>query len=602
MHTSVFGRFAMQGSDFGLRVTQVIAVVIILYGLQYLQATVRYAADTLAARRWEQVAAQITEVTRTGGVDESDEAIPWLVVGYRYEYQGKMYDGDRFTLAGSPLALQSLLGDRVEAISEALVKKESVPCFVDPNQPGKSALDRRFYISVLAHWSLVFGGCSLVGGVLWLTCAAELRRRKQSSKARIQHTQQPWRIRKDWSDGRIRSNSRADSWIMNAFSLTYLFVVLPLCLLVIREHGGKVVSTPGIVLIVLGWGAFNVLRTRLWSHWRYDGSVFELAGETGVIGGPLYGSIKMPGRFPDGTPLRLSIEGVQMRAVRESDNDTRIDESVIWRDSVVLQKTLRPSDDRCTLVPVYFAIPYDASPSCPDGNPSVHWFLKVGPDGRESMGEYARFEVPVFMTHQSSKTFEADPQRMHQYRVPLNLQQTIARAGCSVSRMASGSEFRFTTFRPLTFCGVIAVILVLGTLCAGLIYAQYPYWAIIPGVFAGVITLPAADMLLWKSRLRIDGNGVTALAGYSGFRSSIVSAAPASVSFKPLVLAAMRENSEYGVQLIVTLPDEPDPDASESDEPEDPEDCFTTQSMVIAKKLGSEAQAQQLADWLQQQL
>ena len=261
---------------------------------------------------------------------------------------------------------------------------------MNPHHPERAVINRNFIVGEFSRLVTYFLLASTAGYFALLLPTKEIRHRQRLALLKTTLHDQPWKWRPDWVSGKIRSISRWDSQILVGLALIYLLVYLPLQLLGRLEQGQTFFDWTGILLLVLGWGAINLIRMRLWSHRRFDGSIFQLAGETGIIGGPLVGSILMPTKFPNDQPLRLSLECVRMRLIGIGSNNRKkqFKEDVLWRESKLLERTLESEQPGTTLVPVYFAIPFDCLPSSPDDVESVQWFLKIGPDGGEGLAEH----------------------------------------------------------------------------------------------------------------------------------------------------------------------------------------------------------------------
>ena len=617
MRASVLVRLHVRSTSTGLRFAQVVAVFVLLFAVQCVLSTVSYVREWVRSRNWQQVSATLTEVTFDSAA-ASEDSPPWITLRYQYSYRGETYTGDRLTLAGSPLYLKPLLQDTGNRLAESLDSKTPVDCYVDPQHSSTSVLERTFFVTVLACRGGTGALASLIGGLLLMVPTSELNRRDRTAALRSSWPAEPWRWREDWSTGRIRSVSHVDSQILIGVAAVYLFLLLPLGLLVVKEHGRDLLSVPGITLIIGGWGAFNLARTRLWSHRRFDGSEFQLAGQTGVIGGPLYGSITIPASARGDTPLRLSLECIALEHVQENSarEHSRIDENVLWRDTSLLQRTLQSGEPGATLVPVYFAIPDDCQSSRREGNPSIHWFLKIGPAGGEGLAEYAAFEVPVFRTPESSPDFKANPDVMAKFVVPLELQGVLEQSGCAVETSSDETLIRFSLFRQKHLLQGLTLVSILGSVAAALMIYAPTLWAILPAVAAGVIVLASGDRLLWRSEIRKRDQQIIAVAGLWGFQKRLRITRDIVASVEPDVEYAMKERTAYLVKLTAIIPMEGEADGegvgpqerdgrkhdSAEVQAEESELDIQPEVLVVARGLSSERAAELLSEWLAEQL
>lgn len=615
MRVSVFGRLGLRSTATGLRVAQLISIFVLLWAFNGLLSSIEYINDHASARRWIRTSATLREVKFSKSSD-ADEAQPWLVVRYEYPYQGKVYKGSRLTLAGSPLYLKPLLEDFGKQLAELLNSGANVNCYVDPDDPYRSVLNRTFFVTVLACRTGLFTLAAIVGGLLLILPTSELDRRDQAASLRALSPNEPWRWRHDWKTGTIRSASRADSALLAGGAALYLIVFLPLGLLVVREHGREILSVPGVVMLIGGWGAFNLARTRLWSLRRYDNAEFQLAGQTGVIGGLLYGSISLPKGYPEGKPWRLTVECLELEQVNtgSSKKSSRTNEHVLWRDTAKLSRTLPTSHPGTAIVPVCFAVPYDCRPSEPEGNPSIHWFLKIGPDGREGLGEYAAFEVPVFKTKDSSPNFQPDPQLMAKFEVPLRLENVIQRAGGTIVSSAGETLIRFSMFRPRQFLQAAVLFIILVTAAAVLVAGAYRLPALLPGVFALIVAFASGNVLLWRSQVRANEREIDVVSGLRGFQKRLNVTRDVPLSIELDVEYAMKERSAYLVRLTALIPDNDEPPGVDSRIPRDhgqelsgvtDEDSgmeFRPVHITLARHIASEREARMLSEWLSEKL
>jgi hypothetical protein len=422
---------------------------------------------------------------------------------------------------------------------------------------------------------------ALMGGAAILTVATlELRRRRRQLDNQAEFPDQPWRWQHDWAAGKIRSSSRFDSWLLLGAATTYLLVCLPLGLLVINRQGRDIISLPGIVMLVFAWAALNLIRQRTASLRSLDCAEFKLAGETGVIGGPLYGAVALRPRKSTGKAWRLSLECVEFeRSIsKRSVTVAPIRERVLWRDESVLQTTLNSSDPATVLIPVYFAIPFSCLPTQPEANPAVHWFLKVGPNGGETLTQYARFEVPVFVTNDSTPDFQADPEVMSQYEVPLTIETVLPNANGRVESRPNGTawiHFSLLSLRAAIAAFVLAVLMWLIAIAVAVV--SPPMWSAATCTAAGLIMIALFALIAWRSDIEIGRDEISVTTGVYGFRRRVQLAPEAINLICVEVEHALREQSHYRLRL---------------------QTHEVGPGLVIARRIKSRREASVLADWL----
>lgn len=595
---------------------QFIGIVVLLFALRFAVASISYVIYYAMARNWEQVAARLTEVTLIESPEENEFEATWLKLRYQYTYANQTYESDQLSLLGGSPYPRAIHEETVTRLSESLAEESSVDCFVDPHHPEHAVLNRNFIVGEFSRLVTFLLLASTVGYFALLLPTQEISHRRRIALLKTTLRDQPWKWRPDWASGKIRSISRLDSQILVGLALIYLLVFLPLQLFGRLQQGQTFFDWTGIILLILGWGALNLIRMRLWSHRRFDGSVFHLADETGIIGGPLYGSISMPAKIPNDRPLRLSLECVGIRLIESGRQvgGKRFEEVVLWRDSKLLERTLESDQPGTTLVPVYFAIPFECLSSRPDDKDSVQWFLKIGPDGGEGLAEYAMFEVPVFQTPQSSDDFQENPDVMAMFEVPTTLQAILDRAGCTVQNSSSETVIRFSLFRRKWLFQALALTGVLVAITAALFFnlsSFYALLALLPGVSAMIVILAALNILLWTSEIRSNDLEITAIAGLWGFRKRLSVTRDIVTYIDSDVEYAMSERSKYQVRLNALIPIEDDeyddePGRAEDGEHdstgEEQEEEFLHEKLVISRELATKRESELVAEWLTTQL
>lgn len=595
---------------------QFVGIVVLLFAMRFVVASISYVIDYAKARNWEQVSAQLTDVTLIESPEEREFEAKWLKLRYQYSYADQTYESDQLSLLGSSPYPRAIHDATVKRLSELLAEGSSVDCFVNPHHPEHAVLNRNFIVGEFSRQVTFLLLTSTAGYFALLLSTKEISHRQRIALLKTTLRDQPWKWRPDWRSGKIRSISRFDSQILAGLALIYLFVFLPLQLFGRLQQGHTFFDWTGIILLILGGGALNLIRMRLGSHRRFDDSIFQLTGETGIIGGPLYGSILMRSKFPNDQPLRLSLECVGIRLIGSGRQvgGKRFEEVILWRESKLLERTLNSDQPGTTLVPVYFAIPFDCLSSRPNDDDSVQWFLKIGPDGGEGLAEYAMFEVPVFKTPQSSADFQANPEVMANYEIPITLQAILDRVGCTVQKSSSETVIRFSLFRRTLLLQSLALTATLVAMTAALffyLYSFYALFALLPGVFAIVVILAALNILLWTSELRSNDLEITAVAGLWGFRKSIRVTRNIVTFIDTDVEYAMSERSKYQVRLNALIPVEDGgyvddlalvEDGRHDSSGDEQKEEFLHEKLVISRELSTKREAEFVAEWLTKQL
>ncbi len=561
-----------------LRLGQVVGAIFLLAATAWLKPIVSYVYDAVRMSDWDQTTATVLAVEFD---PEPDDDAPPLRVRYRYRYGDVNYEGSRADIAQGRYFFSELLSEMAVELVKHQGEASSVDCFVNPGLPTESVLDRKFYATVFGVRVLVVAVLAAVGGLTFGLFTREIAARRHREELRAIHPNQPWLWRDDWAAGRIHSSTGADTRILLGVALVYLVVVLPLGLWILFENGGAIWSLPGGTLIVLGWGAFNMARQSLQKSRRHDAAEFQLAGATGVIGGPLAGVAVLRMAPSDDAQFRVSLECIELR--HGGGEEEGISEVVLWRDSTVIVKTLPTNLPRTTAVPVYFAIPFNSQPSQTETGASIVWRLKVGPEGQAGLQGYAMFETPVFRTPESSRKYKGDPALMQQYEAKAaDLTTVLKNAGCHIARLPDGGELiRFSLIRKLILFAGVAILLACAIAIALILKFLYFFgWAIFPGVFGVAVLLGVTEMLLWQCRIEVRPESIQLTSGLAGFRKQRSFARDEELELLAGTEFAMREKTWYAVYLSAA----------------------DGQRFLVAKRLPSQREAEMLAAWLQEKL
>ena len=249
---------------------------------------------------------------------------------------------------------------------------------------------------LLLIFGLLFGGVGfgLMALTLWgKRVAAEEDRLKRA------HPEQPWMWKPEWAAGRIRGSNRGAAivaWVMalfwNGISLPVAVFALPEAL-ERGEYGALfVLIFPLIGVGLLVWALRATIRLR-----KYGISTFELSTRPGVVGGRLAGVIRTALPEPPERGMTVSLSCV--RKYRSGKN-TR--QQLLWEEELTVPQSRLGRGPEGFYAPVEFLIPYDCRPH-DDSNPRdrVTWNLNASAE-TPGVDFGAQFDVPVFMTAESS--------------------------------------------------------------------------------------------------------------------------------------------------------------------------------------------------------
>jgi hypothetical protein len=572
-----------------LRFGQLVGLCVLLTAATVLTNIVTYIVDGVRMQSWTPVEATI-ETAEYRHVEGN--AGPQVFATYRYEYDGAEYHGTRVDV----LEGLELVGDFQERMAHELqghiADSSPATAYVNPFEPQESVLYPRFYWTPLA---VLLGLClalTLFGGSFFWLLGYALRRYKRLERRSAVRPGEPWLWRADWAEQRIHSTSHYDGWIFIGLGMFYLLVVLPVGLLVLVEWEREITSAPGIVLLVLGFMMFNMMRYGMKKRRLFGGAEFRLSTPTGVIGGALAGVVTIPHKLRMDKPCRVSLECV--KRVRRGRGG--VDEAIEWRTTTLLEQTLAADDPQTTTVPVYAMIDYDCEPW--NWSEGRSWRLKVGPDV-EGFPDFAQFEVPVFRTADSSPDFVPDPTILEPYRAKVDAVRTLGPM-CRIEPLPDGGEhLRFSYFDRRVFFVALVAMTIIAVGIGALFHFEFHFvWTVIPVAFFLVMLFGVVQMLRWGSQVEIRRDEVTVVAGYWPFRNRHVFSRT-DVGQRVRVEAhkelLMETRDWYGVQLRIEPPREPKLADDDGHTPE----SDRVEHLTIVRRLNNRDEVDVVRDWLE---
>lgn len=342
---------------------------------------------------------------------QGDDSTTYQVTArYAYEVDGRSYQGTRVGLHRGSDNIGSWHQEKYAVLQEARAGQRALTCRVNPADPDEAILFpevRRGMVLFYMLFAVVFGGAGtglLIGG--W----ASVRQQRYAAAAPVD---QPWRQRRDWAEGMIRSNARLEAWILAFTALIWNGIAWPICL----TMGGTLLRNRGPALLfflfpVLGLVVAAVAVRHLLVARRYGRAVFQMAPVPGVLGGRLAGLIRLPesARPPDGFEVTVKCQ-------RTTHQGKHTSTTTLWEDRRRLDPEVLPLVDTGQALPVLFALPYTLPPSLAwEGSGTIRWWLDV--KGRQpGVDVVVKFEIPVFQTAASRQDFVLDESSISAYEM-----------------------------------------------------------------------------------------------------------------------------------------------------------------------------------------
>ncbi len=486
----------------------------VLFGLPFALAGLfagGFAAKSLVkafeARSWVEVPAQIlsAELEVSSGSDSTTYSVN---ARYRYTYRGKTYTGTRVSFHGGADNIGSFHQDTAAKLREAQTTDALVPCYVDPEAPEEAVLFRQVrwgMVMFLGLFGLLFGGVGfgiMIFGVIGSRRVAADERRQQEKP------QEPWTWKQDWADGRILSSNKKTLIFSTGFALFWNLISLPVLFIVPTEvsEKGNYLALLGLVFPLVGFGLI-IWAVRSWLRWRRFGeSIFEMPKVPGIVGGPLAGVVRATMARPPETSFRQTLSCVQIRRTSSGKNSNTT-EKVIWQERRKIKRSSLTSTGKEVTIPVFFAIPYDARETDEkDSSNRTVWRLEVEAEV-PGIDYSASFEVPVFMTPESSPIYEPQEEVVEAVVEKLPDEELLRLSRVEVEPLSGGGHrFHFPMARyPGQAAGLTLFLALWGGAIALMLHLDAPFlFPLAFGLFGMLILFGVLD--LWLGIQQIDAS------------------------------------------------------------------------------------------------
>ena len=352
---------------------------------------------------------------------------------------------------------------------------------------------------LLLVFGLVFGGVGF--GLMALTLWGK-RVAAEEDKLKRAHPEQPWMWKPEWAAGRIRSSNRGTAIVAWVMALFWNGVSLPVAVLALPEalergeYGALfVLIFPLIGVGLLVWAMRATIRLR-----KFGNSTFELNTRPGVVGGRLAGVIQ--------TSLTEPPEGgmtVSLSCVRKYRSGKNTRQQLLWEEEINVPQLRLGRGPQGFYAPVEFLIPYDCRPH-DDSNPRdrITWNLSASAE-TPGVDFAAQFDVPVFMTAESS------PDAVSELDSPRFASAPEVEPPC-IERPspAGGTEFFFPPAGAKGGAIAATVVAAVFTGALGLLVyfdAGWLFW-IIWGLFDLVVVFAALYSWFGTTRVRVENGRI----------------------------------------------------------------------------------------------
>jgi hypothetical protein len=338
---------------------------------------------------WVAVPADLLTVDLEEHEDDEGATTYEVVASYRYEYDGHDYASDRVAISNFADNVGDFHQTLYRELAEAQWNRRPVTAYIDPANPADATLSRdpRWLLTALkAVFGLVFGG---VGVALLFGARIGAKTLAAERELANRFPKEPWRWRKEWTDGRIRGSNRGTAYAAIGFAVLWNLISLPAVLLVPRE----VADGDWIALVALLFPAAGIgLAAWAVRQWlvlrRFKVATLVLQRVPVALGGRLRGEIRIDTHVPIEREFKIELACVErVRGARNRDSR----EDVRWQSEFTVPK------HRCQLSSTYSAIPIDIPVPAdqPPTSEAIQWRLDAtgicpGPDF------WTRFDLPLF--------------------------------------------------------------------------------------------------------------------------------------------------------------------------------------------------------------
>jgi hypothetical protein len=422
------------------------------------------------AQSWVETPAHIIEARLSGGDTHRAEA------RYVYVYNDQEYEGTRVSFYGGSDNIGAFQQDvhrelsRYAAAAAAGMAEENPSrpagslfrCYVNPRHPAEAVLYRNVRVGMTLFQLMFAVAFSAAGfGLLFGSRIAARLARKKEARAR-QFPGEPWKWRDDWACGVLRAD-RSASRALLIFAIVWNAIAFPSALIAVPEGLKEenravlfVLIFPAVGIVVAVLALRELARSR-----RFGGATLRLATVPCVIGGKLAGVIQLPTKVQAESGFRLKLACTQTVTTGSGKNRHTV-ENVIWEDEQLLAvDAIR--DPASTALPVLFAIPFDQPQTDPEASAPIAWRLEVSARN-PGVDLSVRFELPVFMTPESSPDFTLDRTPIQPYLAEIDPRRELREAGVRLDETVRGTAF---IFPPARFIGQAVFITIFALVWTG---------------------------------------------------------------------------------------------------------------------------------------
>lgn len=508
----------------------------------------------MEAKSWEIVPAKIIKVELEESRNKESSTYQ-VLAEYQYSFQGKKYDADRVGLSTEKDNIGSYHCNLYERLKKARQGNKTVDCFVDPQDPTQSLLDRTIrpvMIAFMVPFVLGFGivGFGLIGGAFYAS-----RKLAAISKLEEANPEAPWLWREDWKRGVVESSANHQLMFMGIFTTLWGVISFPIAFIMLSDNQDNpwwvvllVMLFPTVGVGLIAYVVLLLLRTK-----KFGASTFRLGNSPGLIGGKLTGVVMAPQIIRNAKSFKTKLVCTQTVS---SGDDTK--EKVLWQDSRKLKQTLSSDQPDRVGLPIVFTIPSDCLST--SGEDRIVWKLRVQAK-TEGIDYDEEFEVPIFRTKDSQEGIKVDDEPLSPYEEMIPLNQQLAEQGIVVESLGTLDGIRYSS--PIgrgitTSIGMTIFSMIWFGSLVFMFYQEIWFFVAIFALFGLLIAYITIDSWLGCSELSITDNQWKVRTGWYGFRGAgkeFSAADIRAINSKKKTSTGSGTNQTQWMNLIVQLED-----------------------------------------------
>jgi hypothetical protein len=399
---------------------------------------------------------------------------------------------------------------------------------------------------------LSFGSMFFTAGTFGIWGSFRERRiHKRDLARKEEHPDEPWLWFDEWKDGRVGGHGREKMIVVWCVAIFWSAIVGSMLFTGVGEfRRGSPVLVGTVPFLAISVG-FYVWAIRLTLRWRkFGASMLVLETFPGVIGGKLRATLVLPSGVQPSTDLRA-----RLGCHRIDHSEEHGPESTLWHTEVTLPANRAMIVAEGAAHTVEFAIPAGLEPSSPlPEMEEVVWDVDVWGEGAR-VPYRASFQVPVFVTSESSDETEPEPEVSH---APIHTPSgarfdALSRIRVSPS-VTGGYDFSFPYPRQAGTTAAIALALVLATAaCVWFLAGKVPLWVpLLFGILDLLIVWLALAFWTRSKRVHVGTDGVRIRGGRFGLSGSRLTPRDEIETIEPRVMLEAETLMLHDLDLVRT--------------------------------------------------